>query len=129
MLSRGFSLQSRHPAGVALRSGAAPVGAGVLGIFIAISICYASPRDCVSGARRTVCLMDRQSIDTSFVTYSTDNNDPHPATVKGSRQVVNNPVFHAIEIDRFLPLYDLPRRSQIGIYEVPKKDNHAVVAK
>lgn len=115
MFLAGRPLQSRPTAGVALRSGAAPVVAGLLLVLVSALPCNASPRDCVVGARRTVCLHDQKSVDRSVVSWVEDNNLPHPATVKGARSIEARPGVQSIAIEKFLPGYFVPRRSQIGI--------------
>jgi len=116
-----FAEPSRHPAGVGLRSGPAPVGAGCLLLLCVISFpSFAAPPDCLVMGTRRWCLSDdsRKAADT--VVYETASNEPHPATVRGRAAVVVGPIVAPLPMGLFLPQYFGPRRSQIGEYE-PKE--------
>lgn len=112
---------SRRPAGRALRSGARPVGAGLLVFLLSIPLFpSAAPLDCLVGANRRVCLHDQPDRSAArTVTLVTYDNVPHPATVKGAEPVPSGQRVRSIPLDDLLPWYWEQRRSQLGI--LPEK--------
>ncbi len=113
---------SRRPAGCALRSGAHPVGVGIL-VFLLFNPVFtsAAPLGCLTSANRRICV-DGQVVRSkertvSIVSY---DNAPHPATVKGSEPVPGGQRVRSIPVDDLLPWYWELRRSQLGIG--PEKD-------
>lgn len=118
MRVRVLSDISRHPAGLGLRSGPGPVGAGCLLFLLAfIPSVVAAPLDCaVMGARRW-CLKDDSKPKSNIVVVESDSADPHPATVKQGHKTYDGigQQVRSIRGDAFLPAYFVPSRAQLGI--------------
>ena len=66
-------------------------------------------RDCVHGERgRRICL-NVPAVPVDVVSITSDNNDPHPAFIRGAKPVERRPVVQPIPIDHFLTRYFEPR--------------------
>jgi len=101
---------SRRPAGVALRSGAAPVGVGCFLVLSFLSFtAFAVPPDCLVMGSRRWCAADDRRPPSDTVVYASKSAEPHPATVRGRRPVESAPVLAPVPIDLFLPAYFEPR--------------------
>ena len=101
---------SRRPAGVALRSGAAPVGVGCFLVLSFLSFtAFAVPPDCLVMGTRRWCAADDRRLPSDTVVYASNSAEPHPATVAGRRPVQSGPIVAPLPIERFLPGYFEPR--------------------
>lgn len=113
MFFRLSGLAVRIPTLWAMRSVAHSVGA-VLALFVCdLSFTFAADLNCLKGKSHQICL-ERPRGNTDVVIVTSDNNDPHPATVKGSISIKSGPFVAPVRPEDFLPQYFVVRKSQLG---------------